>query len=96
MLNWIFVDRDTRELKYGNRTQSLPNIAGPWDWTEDEKALTLEELEAFVVVEEDDGVWGVYYDKEGDWAGLPEKGKILDVQLERKSLCGVESKRIRG
>ncbi|KAH0537748.1 hypothetical protein FGG08_005496 [Glutinoglossum americanum] len=95
MLNWIYIDRDTRELKYGNRTQTLPHIAGPWDWTEDEKWLKLEDQEAFVVMEVEDGIWRVYYDKEGDWSGLPSEGKILDVQLQRKPLCGLESKHVR-
>lgn len=32
MLNWIYIDRHTRELKYGNRTQSRAHIVGPWGW----------------------------------------------------------------
>jgi hypothetical protein len=95
MLNWIFVNRDTQVLEYGSRTQSLPNIAGPWDWTEDEQWLTLEEKEGFVAVEEEDGSWAVYFDREGDWSGLPAEGKLLDIQLKRQLLCGMESKYVR-
>ncbi|KAI9770058.1 MAG: hypothetical protein M1839_003286 [Geoglossum umbratile] len=94
MLNWIYVDRETRELKYGSRTQSLGNIVGPWSWTEDEQWLTLEDSQGFVVVEEEEG-WALYYDKDGDWSGLPSKGKILDVGLKRKLLCGLESRYVR-
>ena len=34
MLNWIYAERDTGELLYGNRTQSIEHIVGPWDWSE--------------------------------------------------------------
>jgi len=27
-LNWIYVDRDTHEVKYGNRAESEPHIIG--------------------------------------------------------------------
>jgi len=33
MLNWIYVDERTLELKYGNRTRSREHHVGPWDWT---------------------------------------------------------------
>lgn len=36
MLNWIYVDSETFELRYGNRTQSIEHTVGPWDWTEEE------------------------------------------------------------
>ncbi|KAL8710161.1 MAG: hypothetical protein Q9220_005244 [cf. Caloplaca sp. 1 TL-2023] len=31
-LNWIFVDRETREMRYGNRTDSIKHVVGPWAW----------------------------------------------------------------
>lgn len=30
MLNWIYVDTATRELRYGNRTQSREQVVGSW------------------------------------------------------------------
>lgn len=33
MLNWIYVDSATAEVKYGNRTQSRPHWVGSWGWT---------------------------------------------------------------
>src|ERR1700761_6624459 len=54
MLNWIYVDKNTLELKYGNRTQSIQQIVGAWDWTEDEAGVTLDGWEGFCAVEEEE------------------------------------------
>ncbi|KAK2750008.1 hypothetical protein FQN55_002726 [Onygenales sp. PD_40] len=86
MLNWIYVDKDTMELKYGNRTQSRPHHVGPWDWTEDQVGLTMRGVEGFVAVEEDEGegVWGVYFDEDGD--GLRRRAggrRVVEISLER-------------
>lgn len=97
MLNWIYVDSDTLELKYGNRTQSREHLVGPWDWTEEEdgegegEGLVFEGWEGFVLVEEEEGVWGVRFDRMDD--GLKGvvgvKGKrVLRVSLERKMVEG--------
>lgn len=86
MMNWIYVDKNTLEVKYGNRTASREHVVGPWDWTEDEVGLTLEGEERFVAVEEKENVWAVYYDRYDDYKSLPEKKRILDISLERKLL----------
>ena len=84
MLNWIYVDKNTLELKYGNRTQSREHHVGPWDWTEDEVGLTIENWEGFVAVEEDGGEWAVYYDRKDDrLKGLVPRQKVLQISLER-------------
>jgi hypothetical protein len=83
MLNWVFVDRETLELRYGNRSAAQDHIVGPWGWTEDEEKLTIEEKEALVVVQEEDESWQLYYDRFGAWSGLPAEGKILDISLRR-------------
>jgi len=83
MLNWIYVDKDTMEVKYGNKTTSQEHLVGPWLWSGNEKELTMDENTRFVVVEEETDAWGVYYDKAGDWSDLPLDGRILDVELER-------------
>ncbi|KAF2010573.1 hypothetical protein BU24DRAFT_60893 [Aaosphaeria arxii CBS 175.79] len=88
MLNWIYIDKETYELRYGNRTASIEHIVGEWDWTEDESAVTLEGWEGFVAVDESDGMsdeewestpwgaeglrWAVYFDRDDN--GL--SGKI--------------------
>lgn len=90
LLNWIYADKDTHELRYGNRSQSVEHIVGPWDWTEDEKVILLEEKDAFFAVEEEEGEWALYYDREGDELArvLEEKGMIdnafVPVSLARK------------
>lgn len=33
MLNWIYVDKDTLELKYASRTGSIAHHVGSFDWT---------------------------------------------------------------
>lgn len=75
LLNWIYADKDTYELKYGNRTQSVEHLVGPWDWTEDEKTILLEGKSAFVAVEEEEGEWALYYDRDGD-----ELARVLEEQ----------------
>ncbi|CAI7676611.1 hypothetical protein N7533_010249 [Penicillium manginii] len=75
LLNWIYADKDTHELRYGNRTQSVEHTVGPWDWTEDEKTLLLEEKNAFYAVEEEEGQWALYYDRDGD-----ELVRVLEEQ----------------
>ena len=82
MLNWIYVDRESLRLCYGNRTDSMGNIIGPWSWSEDEKYLTLEEWQGFVAVKEGQD-WVLYYDSNGDWSGLPEDCEIMDIDLRR-------------
>ncbi|KAJ7856332.1 hypothetical protein B0H13DRAFT_2576839, partial [Mycena leptocephala] len=56
-LNWIYADFDPLELKYGHKSASQDNIHGPWDWTDDQKALVLDDWKEFVVLEESPGVW---------------------------------------
>jgi hypothetical protein len=93
MLNWIYVNKDSFELRYGNRTQSLEHVVGPWDWTEDEAGVTLEGWEGFVAVEEDetpDGLkWALYYDRWDDDFGTGRKvngRNRLQCSLERRIL----------
>ena len=82
LLNWIYVDKITAELKYGNRTQSKPHRVGSWNWTteleegefmneEEAGGLLLDGEENFVIVEpesgrENDGRWEVRWDRRDD------------------------------
>ena len=99
MLNWIYCDRKTYELKYGNRSTSLPEIVGEWDWTEDESALTLQGWEGFVAIDEWDGAeeddstewgreclrWALYYDVDDNGLKGRRKGRdMLEVTLQMK------------
>lgn len=89
LLNWIYIDNETMELKYGNRTASIEHHVGPWDWTEDEVGVTFEGEERFVAVENrDTGRWQVYCDPEDDLlkAYIPRKWRRFQISLERVPL----------
>lgn len=30
-LNWVYLDRNTHEVKYGIRDEAQPHVVGPWD-----------------------------------------------------------------
>ncbi|KAF2669354.1 hypothetical protein BT63DRAFT_425084 [Microthyrium microscopicum] len=93
VLNWVYVDSNTHELKYGIRAEAEPHICGPWDCTKLERRLTFQLWEGFIVVEEepDDDLWALYFDCEDD--GLTGKDQIgnqnkrmLEVQVLRKEM----------
>ena len=96
ILNWIFVDPQSLELKYGSRADSTGKLVGSWDWTEDEVGLTLEGWEGFFAVEEKEeeeeeeegknsGVWALYFDREDDGLkGLRRGRRGLRCSLERR------------
>lgn len=86
-LNWIYANSRTGELRYGNKTASVNHIPGPWDWTDDQAAVTLEGWEGFVVLEEEPGVWALYYDLNEDRLRDIRRGsRVLEVTLERRRL----------
>ncbi|KAF1914309.1 hypothetical protein BDU57DRAFT_478265 [Ampelomyces quisqualis] len=97
-LNWIYADRETRELKYGPRAEAKKHTVGSWDWTEDEQGLTLDDEECLVAVEEEEGGygWAVYWDKGDDrlkGVGIASEKRVLRCSLERRL---VEEKKIQG
>ena len=96
VLNWIYVDKDTREVKYGNRTQSKPHVVGSWSWDAGEEGglggVTLEGEAGAVAVETEEG-WEVRWeDGVGNvGVGVGVEGKrMLRVSLERKMVDGLE------
>lgn len=88
MLNWIYVDRDTNEVKYGTKSESTGHILGPWNCTPVDKRVTFDEWEGFVAVEEEKGIWALYFDTLDD--GLEDKvplsKPLLEVELVRKEM----------
>jgi hypothetical protein len=94
ILNWIFVDDETLKLRYGNRTESIEHISGPWGWNESGDFLTLGGKEEFWGVEEE-GVWAVYFGgkEDGDEKKLPEESRKAKIKLRRK-MVGIEVKRL--
>lgn len=83
-LNWIYADRNGLHLTYGNKTKSINNIHGPWDWTPSQDAVTLEGWEGFVAVEESPGVFYVAYDQNDDHLkSQGVKGRVVEIALKR-------------
>jgi hypothetical protein len=88
-LNWVYADKDTRELKYGPRVEAREHVVGPWDWTEDEQGMTLDGEENLVAVEEEKGGfgWVVYWDRDDDRLkelDVGQKKRVLRCSLERR------------
>ncbi|ETI23911.1 hypothetical protein G647_05718 [Cladophialophora carrionii CBS 160.54] len=93
LLNWIYVDKDTMELKYGNKSASIEHHVGPWDWTEDEEGITFDETEAFTAVEDPaTRKWQLYYDMDDDGLSrfVPKGRRKFQVSLERTLIPGAE------
>jgi len=66
MLNWIFVDKDTGELRHGGRKDTLEQKIGPWGWSDDDEWLTLDEMETgFIAVEDSETKkWTIFLDRD--------------------------------
>jgi hypothetical protein len=87
-LNWIYVDEDTHEVKYGNREVSEPHVIGPWDVTKIDKRVTLEGWEGFMAVRYGPGEWALYFDRDDNGLEgiLDPKMKRMEVVLVRKEM----------
>ncbi|RMY31506.1 hypothetical protein D0865_14982, partial [Hortaea werneckii] len=93
LLNWVFIDSETLELKYSNRSGSLPHHVGSFDWTgeEDGSSITFDEWEGFVALEERPGEWAVYFDLNDDGLKAQKKGrKTVEISLVRRIITGQE------
>ena len=89
LLNWIYVDKDTMEVRYGNKTASVAHNVGPWDWTEDQERVVFEENAVFTAVEDAATKrWQVYLDMEGDELSrvVPRSRRRLLINLQRHEL----------
>lgn len=87
-LNWVYVDIETFEIKYGLKKDVEGHLVGPWNCTPNDKRLTFDGWEGFMVVEVEKGVWQLFYDMNDD--GLedvvePDK-RIMEVELTRKEM----------
>ncbi|KAG2164904.1 hypothetical protein VTO58DRAFT_107898 [Aureobasidium pullulans] len=90
-LNWVYLDRNTHEVKYGIRVEAEPHHVGPWDCTPIDRRLTFEGWEGFIIVQEDENsdLWALYFDRDDD--GLRSEGRVgtqdkrmLEVEVSRK------------
>ncbi len=86
-MNWVFVARDTYELKYGLRVAAEGNLTGPFDCTRQDRRLTFGGWEGFVAVQQGD-FWALYFDRDGDrLKGMMAEGTtIVEVALLRREI----------
>jgi hypothetical protein len=86
IMNWVYVDATTYEVKYGVRADAQPNITGPFDCTRQDRRLTFDGWEGWCAVEEYEGYWCLYFDVDDD--GLKSKVasgiRVLEIELSRK------------
>lgn len=79
------MDQETYEVKHGLLKDVQGHIVGPWDCTRIDKRITLEGWEGFMAVEEDQGSWALYFDREDNGLrGKTCKKRILEVEMTRK------------
>ncbi|KAF2088741.1 hypothetical protein K490DRAFT_72468 [Saccharata proteae CBS 121410] len=85
ILNWIYVDKDTYEIKYNVRAEAQPHLTGPFDCTRQDRRLTFESWEGFVAVEELPAVWALYFDRDdnGLRGKVPRGTRVLEITLTR-------------
>ncbi|KAF2829050.1 hypothetical protein CC86DRAFT_261048, partial [Ophiobolus disseminans] len=90
VMNWVYIDAWTCQLRYGVRKDAQPNFTGPFDCTRQSWRLTFQGWEGFCAVEVEPGVWGVFFDVEDDGlqgrikaGSLPESSRILEIELQR-------------
>ena len=90
MLNWVYVDSETYQVKYGVRAEAEKHLTGPMELLlgkDGERRLSFNGWEGFVVVKAHAGEWALYFDKDDN--GLREKapGKaVVEVELVRRGL----------
>ncbi|KAI0190116.1 hypothetical protein F4808DRAFT_453922 [Astrocystis sublimbata] len=86
VLNWIYVDKNTYEVKYGLRTEAQPHITGPFDCTRQDRRMTMDGWEGFAAVETYPGVWALYFDRDdnGLYGKVPMGTRVLEVELTRR------------
>jgi hypothetical protein len=86
VMNWVYIDKETHEVRYGVRAAAQPNLTGPFDCTRQDRRLTLEGWEGFCAVEQARGLWGLYFDVDDDGLmGKIEPGtRVLEIELSRK------------
>jgi hypothetical protein len=89
-MSWIFIDRSTHQVCYGSKKEVIAgdNFSGPWDCTASDRRLTFEGWEGFMAVLEDDGLWGLYFDRDDDGlrAKLAGSKRVIQVLLERREV----------
>lgn len=86
IMNWVYIDKETCEVKYGVRADAQPNLTGPFDCTRQDRRLTFDGWEGWCAVERAPGLWGLYFDLDDDGlkSRLDPGTKVLEIELSRK------------
>ncbi|KAL1602654.1 hypothetical protein SLS60_006071 [Paraconiothyrium brasiliense] len=86
VMNWVYVDATTYQLRYGIRKDADGNITGPFDCTSHARRITLFKWEGWCAVEEQPNEWAVYFDVNDDGLeGKVQEGtRVLEIELERR------------
>ncbi|KAI0445384.1 hypothetical protein F4803DRAFT_170932 [Xylaria telfairii] len=89
IMNWIYVDRWSHELKFGNRSWADDNFPIPWDCSRQDRRLTFGGWEGFLAVKEGN-FWALYFDIDEDHlkakkadGTIPEGTPVLEIMLQR-------------
>ncbi|EMF14834.1 uncharacterized protein SEPMUDRAFT_132410 [Sphaerulina musiva SO2202] len=92
-LNWVYVDCDSHEVKFGKRDEVEGHRLGPFDVTKTDRRLTFEGWEGFVAVQEHDGedLWALYFDVHDDGLTSGERVgtqalRMLALEVWRREL----------
>ena len=95
MLNWIYVDKDTQEVKHANRSDSIAHHVGSYDWTSEDSndsCITFDDWEGFLALEEEEGQWALYFDMNDDGLKGVKKGRrTVEVSLVRRVISDQET-----
>ncbi|KAI0880235.1 uncharacterized protein GGS22DRAFT_193443 [Annulohypoxylon maeteangense] len=87
IMNWIYIDRNTYELKFGTRPSAQPNWPGPFDCSRQDRRLTFAGWEGFFAVR-DGEFWALFFDV--DQNNLKSKVKegtpVLEIELLRTEM----------
>ncbi|OCK77201.1 hypothetical protein K432DRAFT_428185 [Lepidopterella palustris CBS 459.81] len=86
IMNWVYVDKETYEVKYGVRSDAQPNLTGPFDCTRQDRRLTFDGFEGFCAVEEHPTIWALYFDRDDDGlrSKIPISTRVLEIELTRR------------
>lgn len=94
VLNWMYIDKDTLEVKYASRSGSIMHHVGSYDWTKegnDDSCITFDDWEGFLAVEEAENQWALYFDLNDDGLKAHRKRKkTCEVSLVRRIISDQE------
>ncbi|KAI0157021.1 hypothetical protein GGR57DRAFT_491450 [Xylariaceae sp. FL1272] len=84
IMNWIYVDRWSHELKFGTRAWADDNWPVPFGCSRQDRRLTFGSWEGFLAVKEGD-FWALYFDIDQDCLKdkVEEGTPVLEIELLR-------------